>query len=98
MVQVIIQLLQMITSYRNYVPESMNVLKPLMKKLFRLVGENPRDLDSPVPMKEQLTNAIGKQRLMQAPPQLSQELGGEQAGVEAGGGGGNAAQQLSVVQ
>lgn len=77
----IIEILQLSTSIRNVMPQGVNVVRPLFEQLFRSLGFNPRLLNKPVPMVDQL-----RESLKQAQSGPANEIAGEMAGEAAGSG------------
>lgn len=83
--QRILEALNMATSIRNVVPNALNVIQPLFEEWFRALGMNPRLLNRPIPMDQQMQYAL----------QQAQRNGG---GSGPAGGGGSAQQELQSEQ
>jgi hypothetical protein len=92
----IVKALQISTSIRNDVPASLNVIDPLYREYFRGLGMNPRLLDQPLSMAQQMQNTLKMAEKAGNLPQLKNEMDGEIAGEQAGGGGGGATMQTPV--
>ena len=84
--QKLLELIQIITSVRNFMPSSMNALEPTIEEAFRALGMNPRLLHKPIPVADQLINALQKQQRIGQNTNLLNEVEGERAGAEAGSG------------
>lgn len=82
----IIEALQISTSIRNDVPASLNVIDPLYREYFRGLGMNPRLLDAPIPMAQQLQNTLKIAEKVGQLPQLQNEMDAEIGGEKAGSG------------
>lgn len=78
--------LDITTSIRNIVPEGLNAARPLFEEYFRALGMNPRLLFKPIPVDQQLRDQMNKLQQQGKFPQLLNEVQGEVAGEEAGGG------------
>ena len=77
----ILEMINLATSIRQVVPESINAVPPLFDEGFRLMGLDPRLLRKPKPMADLLTERA--QRLNSQGP-LSNQVEGEVAGEQVG--------------
>ena len=78
--------LDITTSIRNIVPQSINAVVPLFEEYFRSMGMNPRLLNRPKPMNQQLEEQMQRAQRMGQNPQLMNENAGEVASEQAGAG------------
>lgn len=78
----LMQMLQMLTSVRSFVPTSMNAIRPVFEEIFRSFGMNPALLAEPVPAADALEMKMN--RLLSS-GHLGQQVQGEIAGDGAGG-------------
>lgn len=83
----ILESLQIISSIRNtFDPQTaINMEKILTVKLLRALGEDVRQLTTPVPIADQMLYQMRQQQNQQGPPGQGNKA--ESAGVQAGGGG-----------
>lgn len=77
----LLQGLQLATSIRNDLPEAANVVRPLIEEWFRSVGINPRRLNEPIPVADQLARVARRQQMS---GNLGNELAGEKADESSG--------------
>src|SRR3990167_817723 len=85
--QKILETLQMATSIRNDIPESINIVRPLFEELLRAMGMNPRLLNEAQPMGDFLASRMRRMERIGANPQLlGNEVEGEAASAGQGGG------------
>lgn len=85
----VLEALQLATSIRNLLPQGLNVVVPLFKELFKILDLNPRMLDTPLPIGEQLLNQMRlaqRQQQFQQTPNVQNEQNAEQDGAMAGSG------------
>lgn len=86
----ILEALQIFTSIRNMLPQGINVVMPLIKDLFKTLDLNPRLLDTPLPVGEQLLNQLRmsqRQQQFQQTPNAGNEADAMLGGDAAGSGG-----------
>ena len=77
--QKLLQTLQIATSIRSIIPESVNVIRPILEHLFRSLGINPRLLSQPVPVRDQLMMRLARSKSGGAGNELAGEMAGEAA-------------------
>jgi len=77
----LLQLLQVVTSIRNFVPSSINAVKPLFEEVFRNAGMNPRLLNQPLPVMDQMEKQLSQQ---QNGGGLANQIQGEVADASSG--------------
>jgi len=82
-IQKILEGLQMITSIRNIVPQSVNAAVPMFEEYFRALGMNPRLLKQPRPAIDEMTEVL-KRNMGQGGTQVGNEIQGELAQLEDG--------------
>ena len=85
-IQKLLEAINLATSIRNIMPESLNVVFPLVEEYFRSLGIDPRKLSEPVPMADQMMSMLKKRQIMRQFPELANEVAGEQAGTQVGSG------------
>src|SRR3990167_738830 len=54
-IQKLLEVLNLATSIRNVLPEVMNVVRPTFSELFRALGMDPRELNKPIPIADQMS-------------------------------------------
>lgn len=79
-IQKILEGIQVGTSVRNIVPETINMVRPLIEEYYRDLGINPRLLYQKIPVQDQIVNAIRRNQAQA--PQLP---GGDESAAEAMG-------------
>jgi hypothetical protein len=60
----LLQGLQLATSVRNLMPNSVNVVRPLLEEWFRSIGLNPRILNQPIPLADQMIDQARRMQLL----------------------------------
>lgn len=60
----LLQGLQLATSVRNLMPNSVNVVRPLLEEWFRSIGINPRILNQPIPLADQMIDQARRMQLL----------------------------------
>lgn len=78
----LLQGLQLATSVRNLMPNSVNLVRPLLEEWFRSVGINPRLLTQPIPMADQLIDQARRAQMLSGAVgnQVQGEVADEQSG------------------
>jgi len=77
----LLQILQIVTSIRNFVPSSINAIKPIFEEIFRNSGLNPRLLSQPIPVMDQIEKQMSQ---IQNGGGLANQVQGEVADEMAG--------------
>ncbi len=60
----ILQVVQLASSVRNIFPEAFNIIRPSVEELFRELGMNPRRLNQPIPIKDQISENMRRMQMM----------------------------------
>lgn len=85
----LIQMLQVVTSMKNYIGEDVNAVRPILEEMYKSANMDPRRLTQPLPMKEQLMNRLRRQQMQ---GQMETGMAGD---VSSGGADGNSNVQES---
>lgn len=88
-IQKLLEVLQICTSIRNDVPQSINAIPHVFEELFRRLGMNPRLLREPIPLADQMSNMLNKAIKSGGVPGMPgggppNEVAGEAAGAGSG--------------